>query len=256
MIRELVTDGTTVLLAAQYLEEADQLAYDIAVIDHGKVIATATPTSGSRRGCAAGARGRSANRGTVGAVAALLSATLHGEPVVGADRAWRCRSRTAGRCRASSVELDDRGIELAEFALRKASLDEVFLALTGHTAEETQDGKQVAQLDGRHPDDGVTVPARRLSPLTGLRNSFTLTWRSVLKLRTNPEDLFGLLLQPIMYLVLFTYVFGGSIAGGTHQYLEFSLQGILVLSVVFATLGTGMMSARTSPPACSTGSAP
>ena len=85
------------------------------------------------------------------------------------------------------------------------------------------------------------VPTRRLSPMTGLRNSVTLTWRSVLKLRTNPEDLFGLLLQPIMYLVLFTYVFGGSIAGGTHQYLEFSLPGILVLSVVFATLGTGMM---------------
>ena len=44
-----------------------------------------------------------------------------------------------------------------------------------------------------------------------------------------------------MYLVLFTYVFGGSIAGGTHQYLEFSLPGILVLTVVFATLGTGLM---------------
>src|SRR6516225_6529684 len=85
------------------------------------------------------------------------------------------------------------------------------------------------------------VPARRLSLATGLRNSFTLTWRSVLKLRTNPEDLFGLLLQPIMYLVLFTYVFGGSIAGGTHQYLQYSLPGIMVLSVVFATLGTGMM---------------
>jgi oleandomycin transport system permease protein len=85
------------------------------------------------------------------------------------------------------------------------------------------------------------VPARRLSPAAGLRNSFTLTWRSVLKIRTNMEDLFGLLLQPIMYLVLFTYVFGGSIAGGTHQYLQFSLPGILVLSVVFATLGTGMM---------------
>ena len=85
------------------------------------------------------------------------------------------------------------------------------------------------------------VPTRRLSPMTGLRNSFTLTWRSVLKLRTNPEDLFGLLLQPIMYLVLFTYVFGGSIAGGTHQYLQYSLPGIMVLSVVFATLGTGMM---------------
>ena len=44
-----------------------------------------------------------------------------------------------------------------------------------------------------------------------------------------------------MYLILFTYVFGGAIAGGTHQYLQFSLPGILVLSVVFATLGTGMM---------------
>jgi ABC-type Na+ transport system ATPase subunit NatA len=54
-----------------------------------------------------------------------------------------------------------------------------------------------------------------------------------------PEDLFGLWLQPIM--VLFTYVFGGAIEGGTHKYLQFSLPGILVLSVVFATLGTGMM---------------
>ena len=85
------------------------------------------------------------------------------------------------------------------------------------------------------------VPARRLSPAAGLRNSFTLTWRSVLKIRTNMEDLLGLSLQPIMYLVLFTYVFGGALAGGTHKYLQFSLPGILVLSVVFATLGTGMM---------------
>ncbi len=45
-------------------------------------------------------------------------------------------------------ELDDRGIVLAEFALRKASLDEVFLALTGHTAEETEDNKQVPELNG------------------------------------------------------------------------------------------------------------
>ena len=85
----------------------------------------------------------------------------------------------------------------------------------------------------------VTVPARHLSPLTGFRNSFTLMWRSVLKIRTNMEELLGLLLQPIMYLLLFTYVFGGALAGNTHRYLEYSLPGILVLSVVFATVGTG-----------------
>src|ERR1700757_5427772 len=83
--------------------------------------------------------------------------------------------------------------------------------------------------------------ARRPSLASAVTNSFTLAWRSVLKIKTNPEDLFGLWLQPIMYLILFTYVFGGAIAGGTHQYLQQSLPGILVLSVVFATLGTGMM---------------
>jgi oleandomycin transport system permease protein len=83
--------------------------------------------------------------------------------------------------------------------------------------------------------------ARRPSPASAVANSFTLAWRSVLKIRTNPEDLFGLWLQPIMYLVLFTYVFGGAISGSTHRYLQQSLPGILVLSVVFATLGTGMM---------------
>ena len=87
----------------------------------------------------------------------------------------------------------------------------------------------------------VAEPAGRLNPLTGLRNTFTLTWRSVLKIRTNMEDLVGLSLQPIMFLLLFTYVFGGAISGGTHAYLQYSLPGLLVMTVVFATLGTGLM---------------
>ncbi len=90
--------------------------------------------------------------------------------------------------------------------------------------------------------DRPGAPARRLSPLAGLRNSFTLTWRSVLKIRTNSEDLLGLSLQPIMFLLLFTYVFGGAIAhGSTHRYLQYVLPGILVQTVLFATLGTGLM---------------
>jgi ABC transporter DrrB family efflux protein len=84
-------------------------------------------------------------------------------------------------------------------------------------------------------------PARRVGLATALRNAFTLTWRSVLKLRTNMEDLVGLSLQPIMFLLLFTYVFGGAIAGGTRAYLQFELPGLLVMTVVFATLGTGLM---------------
>jgi oleandomycin transport system permease protein len=87
-----------------------------------------------------------------------------------------------------------------------------------------------------------TAPARRLSPLAGLRNSATLTWRSVLKIRTNSEDLLGLSLQPIMFLLLFTYVFGGAIEhGSVTKYLQYVLPGILVQTVLFATLGTGLM---------------
>src|SRR5689334_12549208 len=88
----------------------------------------------------------------------------------------------------------------------------------------------------------VPAPARRGSPLSGMRNTFTLTWRSVLKIRTNMEDVIGLSLQPIMFLLLFTYVFGGAIAhGSTHDYLQYELPGLLVMTVVFATLGTGLM---------------
>jgi oleandomycin transport system permease protein len=89
---------------------------------------------------------------------------------------------------------------------------------------------------------GSTAPARRVGMLSGLRHSFTLTWRSVLKIRTNAEDLLGLSLQPIMFLLLFTYVFGGAIAhGDTRAYLQYVMPGILVQTVLFATLGTGLM---------------
>ena len=92
------------------------------------------------------------------------------------------------------------------------------------------------------PGPALPAPSRRIGPREGLRNTFTLTWRSVLKIRTNMEDVIGLSLQPIMFLVLFTYVFGGAIAhGSTHAYLEYELPGLLVMTVVFATLGTGLM---------------
>jgi ABC transporter DrrB family efflux protein len=97
-----------------------------------------------------------------------------------------------------------------------------------------------ATLPSVSPVPGAS-PVPRIGPVTALRNTFTLTWRSVLKIRTNMEDLVGLSLQPIMFLLLFTYVFGGAIAGGTHAYLQFELPGLLVMTVVFATLGTGLM---------------
>jgi oleandomycin transport system ATP-binding protein len=150
MIRQLVTDGTAVLLTTQYLDEADQLAHGIVVIDQGRVIATGTPDE-----LKAGA-GRQvlevtpADRANVAAVTALLSVRLPDQPVVSAESGRVTVQVDNGRQLPEIVrELDDRGIELAEIALRRASLDEVFLALTGHRAEQTapeQTGDQQEQL--------------------------------------------------------------------------------------------------------------
>ena len=62
----------------------------------------------------------------------------------------------------------------------------------------------------------VAAPARRPGPLAGTQQALTLTWRSVLKIRTSLEDVLGLSLTPIVFLLLFTYVFGGALAGSSH----------------------------------------
>jgi oleandomycin transport system ATP-binding protein len=141
MIRSLVADGVTVLLTTQYLEEADQLAHDIAVIDHGQVIATGTPDE-----LKATAGGRvlqvsPADPGRMAEAAALLERLVGAEVTTDEKAGVASVPLTQPTLMPRIVrELDDRGIELAEFTLRKASLDEVFFALTGHRSDEENDG--------------------------------------------------------------------------------------------------------------------
>ena len=137
MIRQLVTDGTTVLLTTQYLEEADQLAHDIAVIDHGRVIATGTPDELKASAGRQVLEVTPASRADLGAVAGLLELLTGAAPAVAAESGQVSVPVEGGKTLPDIIRaLDDRSIELAEFALRRASLDEVFLALTGHRADE------------------------------------------------------------------------------------------------------------------------
>jgi oleandomycin transport system ATP-binding protein len=128
MIRTLVADGVTVLLTTQYLEEADQLCHDIVVIDHGQVIATGTPDELKAR--------------TGGQVLLVTPADRARAEVATDEEAGTVSVPATDKALLPRVvrELDDRGIELDEFTLRKPSLDEAFFALTGHRAdgEETQ----------------------------------------------------------------------------------------------------------------------
>ncbi len=137
MIRQLVTDGTTVLLTTQYLEEAVQLAHDIAVIDRGAVIATGTPDELKASAGRQVLEVTPASRADLSAVAELLEVLTGSVPTVAAESGEVSVQVEGGRRLPEVIRaFDDRSIELAEFALRRASLDEVFLALTGHRADE------------------------------------------------------------------------------------------------------------------------
>jgi oleandomycin transport system ATP-binding protein len=143
MVRQLVADGTTVLLTTQYLEEADQLAHDIVVIDHGTVIATGTPDELKASAGRQVLEVTPASRDDLSAVAELLERLLGTAPAIGVESGQVSIQVEAGRSLRDIIHaLDDRSIELAEFALRRASLDEVFLTLTGHRAEEETSAEQ------------------------------------------------------------------------------------------------------------------
>ncbi|WP_026424986.1 ABC transporter permease [Actinokineospora inagensis] len=86
----------------------------------------------------------------------------------------------------------------------------------------------------------VPVPASNVGLGGTLRHGLTLAGRSVLKIRKNPESLLDVTLQPIIFLVLFVYLFGGAIQGSTDAYLQVLLPGLMVQNITFASLGTGV----------------
>jgi oleandomycin transport system permease protein len=86
--------------------------------------------------------------------------------------------------------------------------------------------------------DAAVTLAPRVGPLQGLRQTFSLAWRTLVQIKHNPAELIDFSIQPLMFLLLFTYVFGGAIGGSPKAYLMFALPGIMVQNALFATLNT------------------
>ena len=136
IIRALVAEGTTVLLTTQYLDEADQLAGRIAVIDHGRVIAEGTPGELKSSIGAGALRVRLSEPESVPAAARLLTERLGAPLAVEADGVTiTTRVQDPDLVAAALAELAVAGIAVREFSLGQPSLDEVFLALTGKKTE-------------------------------------------------------------------------------------------------------------------------
>ena len=138
VLGQLVREGTTVLLTTQYLEEADQLADDIVVVDHGRVIAHGT--SEELKDSVGGDRVEVVvNRASsLEAAAQALSSIANGPAVLDADgqRVTVPVAGGAGTLLDAVRELDAAGVGIDDVALRRPTLDDVFLSLTGHAAQE------------------------------------------------------------------------------------------------------------------------
>jgi ABC-2 type transport system ATP-binding protein len=139
IIRELVSGGTTLLLCTQYLDEADELADNIVVIDHGLVIASGTSTELKDRIGGDVVEFSVTDRAKLQAAVDAVAALSEGAPVVDNEER-RVQVRAGGRGSQVLVEtvrcLDAAGVATAGLALRRPSLDDVFMSLTGHAAEE------------------------------------------------------------------------------------------------------------------------
>jgi ABC-2 type transport system ATP-binding protein len=140
IIRELVSEGTTVLLTTQYLDEADRLADQIAVIDAGRVIAEGTSEDLKLRIGGEVLSVRMADRSKVGAAAGAVLGLASGTGNVDnntGELTLPVGSNGPGILTEAVRRLDEEKIELADIGLRRPSLDDVFMSLTGHTAEES-----------------------------------------------------------------------------------------------------------------------
>ncbi|MBV1848786.1 ATP-binding cassette domain-containing protein [Catellatospora tritici] len=138
IVRGLVADGVTVLLTTQYLEEADQLADEIVVVDQGRVIAGGTPAELKARTGAQTLVVRPVHDADVAIVRSVVAELAAGEPELSGTEVT-ARVTEPAVLPAVVRRLDDAEVDIAELALRGSTLDEVFLALTGHRAELTEE---------------------------------------------------------------------------------------------------------------------
>ena len=240
MIRELAESGVTILLTTQYLDEADQLAARIAVIDKGKKIAEGT----SRELKAATGSGFLhvvlADSAQADAAAELLQSRLGGSVQIGDEGAGTVdhgRHAKGGERGGCGTHRDRH---------RRRQFQNGLAEPRGSVLRADQRARGIREARRRSSMTGAGASSLRPKSVprppapSAFSNALVFGWRAVLKFKHVPEQLFDLVMTPIMFTLLFTFVFGGALAGSTGEYLQYFLPGILVQTVCFNAVYSGM----------------
>ena len=252
IVRELVRDGTTVLLTTQYLEEADELADRIAVIDHGKVIAEGTGNELKDRVGGHLLEVELVNAGQREQACVALAAVGCSAPAPDERRDRLVVPAPSGdgleMIEEAASALRRAGIGVSDLGLRRPTLDDVFLQLTG--APPSGNGAGPAATAAPSPTVAPR-PRRRLRVRAPswprLRDAAVdaaiVSGRNLRHFWRQPQLLIFSTVQPIMFVLLFAYVFGGAIKGSLPKgvsYIDFLLPGIFVQSVAFRATQTAV----------------
>ncbi len=245
IIRTLAKQGSTVLLTTQYLEEAEQLADRISVIDEGKVISEGTSDE------LKASVGKNILHVHLNGVAQLQPETVIGningvQPQVDHD-GKKLSFPVMGQKQAITIlhELERNNYDITGFSLSRPDLNEVFLSLTGQKkVQENSDGDQKNGSPEVDQDSkSITQLLKQAKPRhqSGLlNNKLMFGWRNLIKIKHIPEQFVDVLITPIMFTFMFTYLFGGALAGSTTAYLQFFIPGILVQTLTFNAMYAGI----------------
>ena len=253
-IRALVADGTDVLLTTQYLEEADQLAHHVVIVDHGHVIAAGAPDELkvlAGRDVIEVRPHRAADLPAVEEVLAAVGAETS-RPDLAKQRASAAVDRGPELMAVVLRLLDERTIPIDDIGLRRPTLDDVFLTLTGQPAAPGTNGSHrttttpepllarrisVASL-GTAPEHAAPVgprPSGAALPAATCESAR----RTVLKYLRTPQLLVLLPIQCGLFLFIFRYIFGGAIAtGSTVAYVDFIATGFIVTVILWSAMYT------------------
>ena len=256
IVRELRRGGTTLLLTTQYLEEADQLADRIAVIDRGKVIAEGTGNELKDRVGGQILEVELASVGQRDRAQEVLAGVGCGDPQP--DERPDRLTLPAPRNGLQLVEEAAAGLRRAQIGvsdigLRRPTLDDVFLQLTGAPPSENGGGpapRTRRRPRPQQPAPNVSAPRRpvlRLPSPRGVRSAISdtavVTGRNLRHYIRQPDLLTFSTIQPVLFVLLFVYVFGGAIGRSLPHgvtYVDFLLPGIFVQSVTFGASQTAV----------------
>jgi ABC-2 type transport system ATP-binding protein len=245
IIRSLARKGTTILLTTQYLEEAEQLADKITVIDEGKVISegTSDELKASIGNNILHVHLNGVNHNHLEAVLENIENSLAQVDKEGKKISFAVTDQKQAITILSNLQKNN--VEITAFNLSRPDLNEVFLSLTGKKKENTDE--QENNTDNVSDSQQSVVPisqllehAKPIHQSNLLSNKLMFGWRNLIKIKHIPEQFMDVLITPIMFTFMFTYLFGGALAGSTKAYLQFFIPGILVQTLTFNAMYAGI----------------